>query len=292
MATYGFHTALASVATRVLNESVPILIGYFRPVAYVGYYNLPVRLLQYTADAVSRVAMVTGSNTAELAAKSDLRAIARLGVFVNRYCLMLFMPLAIFLLAYGRELIEVWIGAEFAAYSAPLLPVLAISMALAMAGQFNSSAILYGLGKHSGYARGLLVEASLSFAALLLVIPRYGILGAAWVVSVLMILNRGLYAPWLVCRQVGTGYGGYMRSIYVRPVLAAVPVLGLLFLLKTRVPGGGWLELVLAAGVCGTSYFALAFYCCFDREHRSMLVAWVLRRLRLAPGHPVARQIR
>lgn len=284
MAGYGVHTFLATVAGRLLNETVTVLIGHFRPAAFAGYYNLPVRLLQYSAEAVARVGLVTSPRTAELAAKGDLDSVAKLGVYVNRYCLALFLPVAILLWVYGRELIQVWIGPEFAAQSAPLLPVLVLATAVATAGQFNSGSILYGLGKHSDYARGLLAEALLSFAALLAIIPRYGILGAAWVTSVLMILNRGLFAAWLVSRSLGKSYTGYVRSVYVRPAAAALPVLALMLLMKKHLLAGrSWAELFLAASFAAASYFALAFFVCLTGEHRSLLIGWAGRRLGRRP---------
>jgi len=281
MVGYGVHTALATVADRLLNQSVPLLIGYFWPVAYAGYYNLSVRVLQYSSDALSRVAAVTAPNTAELWAKGDRDAVWRLGVLVNRYCLTLFLPVTIVLIAYGRELLEVWVGPAFAVYSAPLLPVLSVATALAIAGQVNSSAILYGLARHPGYARALLAEAILNIAALFVVIPRYGILGAAWVTSALMILNRGLYTPRLVCHDLKASYWVYMRSIYTRPIAAAVPVLGLVFGLKLQLPGQNWFELIAASALTILTYFSLAFFVCLDRQHRHLGLGWLVRHTKL-----------
>ncbi len=269
---------LATELHAALNETVTVLIGLFRPAAFIGYYNLPVRLLQYSAEAVSRVGIVTSPSAAEMAAKGELGSVARLGVYVNRYCLALFLPFAIVLWVYGRELITLWIGAEFAAYSAPLLPVLVLASAFAMAGQFNSGSILYGLGKHSGYARGLLVEAALSFALLLIVIPRYGILGAAWMTSMLMIVNRGLYAAWLVSRHLGRSYAGYLWGIYARPAAAAIPALAAAFAVKAALfAAGNWTELVAGCALIGAVYSGLAFFLVLDREHRAALALRVYR---------------
>ncbi len=173
---YGVHTLVATVADRFLGQSAPLLIGHFQPPAFVGYFTLPNRLMQYSCDLVMRLAMVTISNASELAAKGKMEAISRLGVFANRYSLTIFGPIACALLVYGREIIAVWIGPEFAAHSAPLLPVLALGTGFAIAGQYNSGSILYGLGKHGGYARGLLAEAILNALLLFWIIPRQGIL--------------------------------------------------------------------------------------------------------------------
>src|SRR5262249_48111541 len=142
-----------------------------------------------------------------------------------------------------------WMGPEFAANSGPLLPILAVSTAGALAGQYNSSSLLFGISKHGPYARGLLVEAMVSVAGMAAVIPRYGILAAALVSSGCMLLNRGLYTPWLVCRALDFPLLDYLRSIYLRPTLTGAPILILAYAGKLKwIPGNTWPELIAGAG--------------------------------------------
>jgi O-antigen/teichoic acid export membrane protein len=180
----------------------------------------------------------------------------------------------VFLGVWGRPFILRWVGPEFAAHSAPLLPVFLLSNVMVLAAQFNSSSILFGLGRHGGYARGLVVEAVLYVSGLVLVVPRFGILGAACVSAVFMILVRGLYTPWLVCHALDYSFLAYMRGIYVRPLLTAVPALALAWLLKTNgIPGRTWPELLLAGVVCGLLYAVPAYFTCVVPEHRALLLS-------------------
>jgi len=279
---YGVHTVTGTVATQMLNQSGPIIIGHFSPAASVGYYSVPVRLLQYTGDAVSRVALVTTSNTSELQARDECGAIPRLGMLVNRYCMVLIMPVAVFLLVYGRELIRTWIrDPAYVAMSAPLLPVLVIGVVIAIAGQFNSSAILFGLARHKNYTRALLMEGLALTAGLYFVVPRFGILGAAWLGSILMIGVRGLFTPWLVCRDLGFSYATYMRSIYLRPVLTALPVFAAAWWARrTVLPGATLVQVLAAAAAIAAIYYGMAILAVVERPHRGMVVQMVTRRVR------------
>ncbi|HVX66086.1 MAG TPA: oligosaccharide flippase family protein [Bryobacteraceae bacterium] len=282
LAGYGFHTLTSGVARQLLSQSAPLIIGHFHMPSFIGYYNVPVRLLQYTADAVDRVGLVTASNAAELTARHDTKAISRLGVYINRYCLTLFLPPAIFLAVYGAELMRVWIRRpEYVLHSAPLLPILVLGTTLGMAAQFNSSSILYGMAKHRWFARGVLAEGLLLIASLWYVVPRYGILGAAWVSSLLMVADRGLFTPWLVCRYLRQGYGRYMRSIYARPLATAAPVAALAYWLKTggAIPGDNLIEVAAAAAVIAAVYYGIAFYTAIERNHRALVAGWLSRRL-------------
>ena len=154
------------------------------------------------------------------------------------------------------------------------------AIAIVTAGQYNSSAILFGLGTHDRYAKGLMVEAVLSVVGMIVVIPRYGIIGAACVSSGLMLLIRGIYTPYLLCRSLDGSLWKYLAEIYLMPLLAGVPAIALgLFLKNGWLPGRNWGELFLAAALMASAYFGTAFFTCIDSEHRLMMRAWLQRRL-------------
>jgi hypothetical protein len=48
--------------------------------------------------------------------------------------------------------------------------------------------------------------------------------------------------------------------------------------LKTVLPGRDLLECAAAAALVGATYYGLAFLFCIEREHRSAILATVLRR--------------
>ena len=271
---FGIHAFLANISQQFLSQTTPALIAWFQPTAFVGYYNLPVRLLQTTIEAVARIGLVTNTNTAELAAKKDSRMLTELAVYSNRYCLMLYFPLAIVLFTHGGELLARWVGPEFASHSAPVLPILLGGSMIALVGQFNSSMLLFGLAKHHGYARSMMVEAVIGVGALVAVLPRYGIVGAAWVVAVSMTLNRGLFTPWLVCREFGLGFAKFMSDIYLRPTLTAIPVFALCWWLKSAgLPGKTWLELIEVGAISAVTYYGMAYFTSIPREHRTLMTA-------------------
>ena len=271
---YGVKSFAANTSTLVLNQSGPVMIGHYLSDAAVAFYALPAKLLQNAVDTVSRIAIVTRSSAAELTARGEREATLALGIYSNRYSLALFMPLVVFFSVYGRALILRWVGSQMAEQSAPLLPVFLLSNALVLAAQFNSSSLLYGLGAHGGYARGMIVEAILYVAALVWVIPRYGILGVACASAALMIAVRGVYTPWLVSRALNASFLKYMRGIYARPLLAAVPVWVLAWLLQKNWLGEAtWPQLTLAGLIIGTVYSAVAFFVCLPRDHRMMVLS-------------------
>lgn len=272
MARYGFHSFTVLVSNRLLSQAVPFLIAYFLPVRYVSYYAVPARLLDYAMEGIGRIGMITAPSAAALEVKGSPRRLLALGVYTNRYCLTIYLPVTVLLWVYGFEFVSLWIRPDFARQSAHLFRILLIG-ATAMAGQFNSVSILFGLGAHKTYARSLFAEAVACVAGLALVIPRFGITGAAIVISALMFLNRGLVTAFLASRELKVSTLRYLSQIYCVPCAAAGVSMAALFWLKLHwLPGRSWAELVAAAGIFAVLYGVLAFFFCLTRDHRAMLL--------------------
>ncbi|MEN6536801.1 MAG: oligosaccharide flippase family protein [Bryobacteraceae bacterium] len=277
--SYGIHTFIASLGTQSLEQTPSLLIGYFRNTTEVGFFNFPLRMIQYVANGITNVGMVVLPRSTELAARGELKRVAKLGIYANRYCLALFMPMAVFLMVYGHELLSVWVTPEFAPRVFPLILPFLVGFGLAQASQFCTGSILFGLGKQQGYARAVLAEAVLSIVLMVLLVPKHGILAAAVVSAVLMIVTRGVISPWLLCQQLTFPFAQYMRSILVSPVVSALPVSVVLVLLKQGgLAGKSWSELILVGAITCLVYGATAYYACVERDHRQVVLDWTAQR--------------
>lgn len=288
MWNFGRHTFVSAIGMQAQTQSAPVLIGHFLPTAFVGYFNLPGKLMQYTVDFIGRIGAVTNSNTAELAARGEYATLSRLAVYVNRYSLVLFMPLAILLLTHGDRFFVLWVGPAFAAHSAPVLPIIVVGYVIAIVGQYSASMLLQGLGKHKPYAIGLVVESVFGIGLMVWAIPRFGIVGAAWVLSTLMILDRGVFVPWVVSRVTNLPYTKYMHGVYTWPLATAIPVLIFGSWLRASIlPGRSWFQIFVAGALIGIVYYSLAAAFSVEREHRGLLLDWLGRRFRRAEAKAV-----
>lgn len=272
MIGYGIHSFTTIVSTRLLNQGLPAIIGYFLPVQSVAYYYTPMRIMDYAMDGVGRVGQVTTPNATELMTKGRLRDVAQLGIYANRYCLCLFLPLVSMLLVYGFQVYSLWVKRPgFAANSAYLLPIMLISHA-AVSGQFNSVSILFGMGRHKTYSRCLLAEALFTAGGMAFVLPRYGLYGGAILAASAMIVDRTIVAAFLVCRELKIGVLGYTAKIYVVPVSIAAGVTVFLWWVKRSwIPGRTWGQILLAAALMLIPYAALTFRFCIAEHHRQVL---------------------
>jgi O-antigen/teichoic acid export membrane protein len=164
------------------------------------------------------------------------------------------------------------VNADYAMHGAPVLPIITVMVMFTVAGQSNSGAILVGQGRHRLYSYGLTAEVVMFIGAMVFAIPRYGIVGAAWAMLAVLSLTRGLLPAYLLCRFNGFSFPQYMTSIYGLPVVVAVPVFAMAWLLRsTYLPGRGWQELFAAAVSIAATYYGLGLFTYLSPEHRSRL---------------------
>ena len=91
--------------------------------------------------------MITRSNAAEREASGRKSSVWDLGVYLESLLLHSVCTVAIYLLIYGTRLFRLWMTPVYADRSGPLLPILVPAIAIVMAGNYNSSAILFGLAR-------------------------------------------------------------------------------------------------------------------------------------------------
>lgn len=270
---YGKHSAVMVIANMFSLQGPATVITLLLGPAAVAFFALPQRLLLYATEALAKVSDVTSSVTAEFDETRSRERVWRIAVLTNRTCFTLFMPLAIFLWFYGSALLELWVSAEVAVESGPVMRVMLVYFLFAVAGQYNAGAVLIGQAKHAPFAWGIVAEVVLTVGALFVVVPLYGVIGAAWVVTIAILLIRGVYLAILICRVNGFSIADYLASIYARPLVSAVPVAVAAAALHRLLPGGSWLELIAAGGVIATIYYGIAFFSVLESGHRSALLA-------------------
>jgi O-antigen/teichoic acid export membrane protein len=284
IAAYGFHTFTTIVSGRLLSQGLPSIIAYLLPTQSVAYFMTPQKIMDYAMDGVGRVGMVTTPNAAELMAKGRQSDVATLGMYANRYCLCLFLPLVSMLLVYGFEVYSLWVKPSFAAASAYLLPVMVLSHA-AVSGQFNSVAVLFGMGRHKVYSRFLFAEAVITLVGMWFVLPRFGLYGGAVLTGSVMVADRTIVAGILVSRELKISAARYAARIYLGPVSICTAVtLMLYFVKKLWLPGRTWAQIAVAATLMLIPYLLLTFRFCLAEHHRDFLRNKLLGLLGMRPA--------
>jgi hypothetical protein len=122
----------------------------------------------------------------------------------------------------------------------------------------------------------LFAEGALSLVAMAIVLPRYGIVGAAWVAASFAIANRGLFTPWLLSRVLHFHFLAYLRDIYLLPCALIVSEILIAFWLKSRIGvGRNWPELIGVLSMIAAVFYASSYFVVVDKDHRTVMWRWV-----------------
>jgi O-antigen/teichoic acid export membrane protein len=268
------------VGNRISLAALPSLVAHFKPVQYVTYYTQTQRMMEYAADAISRVAMVTSPRVSDWYARGYRREIVELASFANRYCLTLWGLVAGYMLVFGGNLCRVWINQEFGDQAAVLLPAWLIGYTFWMS-QFVSAGVLMGIARYTSFSITLFVESLVSIACMSFFLPRYGLAAAVASLAVLMAISRCLILSRIFAREFNLSQLHYLWSIFHRPLLLLAGSVGSLWACREFfLPGKTLFQLIAVGVVFALVYAALAFRFVIEPEHRQFVLAKARARWR------------
>jgi O-antigen/teichoic acid export membrane protein len=208
---FGGWVAVSNVVGPLMVNLDRVAIGAVLSVGAVTFYAAPYGL-------VTQLSLVPSSLMRALfplfsADRSvDVKEGRPLAVDGARAVALVMGPAAVFLVAVAPDLLRVWLGAGFVGASTATLQWLAVGVAV------NAMAmvpfwLLYGIGRPDVCAKFHLVELALYVPALLLLLGRLGITGAALAWTGRVTLDAVLLA-WAVSRLVGAAeHGARLRRL-------------------------------------------------------------------------------
>jgi O-antigen/teichoic acid export membrane protein len=273
--SYGWKVIPSIISARAVGSVLPTQISKLISVTSVSYYSLSMKLIEYAADAVGRVGLVSGPQATQLMAEGRRHELALLAENGNRYSLTVWMLPASFLLVYGWEFYRWWMGREVADVCSRLLPPLLLAHTASVS-QFISNAILMGLDRFGRYSWSLLMEAGVTLAGMAYILPRWGLEGGMWWLAALMVANRCLHLLYLTLRELEVGVWEYVGAIYPAPLGTGLAAAAASWGLKQTVWPADSLWSLAGAGLSHLAIFgALAVAFCLRPEHRRKL--WAAR---------------
>ena len=172
---------------QLLNSSADILLlGLLRSDAEVGIYRVAVQLANLVIFGLGAINMVLHPHIAALHSEGKREELQRLTVLSARVIFVLALPPVLIFLFFGGWLITTIFGESYAPASMAL-GILAVGQ-LVNAGMGSVGALLNMTGHERDTARGMFAAFAVNIVLNLLLIPQFGIEGAATATAVAFVL--------------------------------------------------------------------------------------------------------
>lgn len=250
---FGLPVFASAIGGKVIGYFDTLFLTYFRTLAEVGIYNIILPSAMIFVDIGTAVGMVIFPLSSELSAKNDQQKLSAGLDLVHRYFFALVLPFIITITFFARYFIIAFFGEAYGsgtlAFQILLLGVLCL-----MVGGINNS-IIMGMGHPKAVTKIVLWAALANVLCNLILIPRFGIIGAALatLVSYVLILilstrvaTTSLTIPFPLQNwgKIGVAGLGFTVTLVLLSILLALP---------------WWLKLMITFPVAFMVYIGICF---------------------------------
>ena len=197
--TYGGWVSISNFLAPLLVYVDRFVVGSVLGMSYVSYYTVP-------QEAISRGTVLPGSLVialfpalATLDASGAHDRVRELCVRAIKSLLLIMTPALLIVFVFARQLLQLWMGADFAARSAGVLQIFCLGV-LVNSIAFVPFVLLQGLGRPDVTGKIHLLELPIYALALAILLPRMGLTGAALAWSFRLFVDACLLfgaASWL-----------------------------------------------------------------------------------------------
>ena len=175
---YGGWVTVSSIVGPILVYLDRFLIGSLLTIAAVAYYTAPY-------EAVTRLWVISASLTmtlfpafSTLQGEKDSQRLGTLFARSVKYVLLTTGPVVVVIWLFAGEMLQMWLGADFATESTTALQILAIGVLINSLGQ-TPFALLQGVGRPDLPAKFHLIELPVYIGVAWILVSNFGIAGAA-----------------------------------------------------------------------------------------------------------------
>ena len=270
MIIFGAKSAVMLVASRLQNQSVPLIVGKILGLSQVVYFTIPNRLIDYAKGLALAIGFPLTPYFSAAVGRNDEKELINswVNTTVALYIVSLAMPLVIFFC--GASFLELWIGAEYAAASQNVIYILLVGL-VSDSLATNSFRILTAKGQHGSCAVVWLFLSAISIPIGIIGARSIGITGAALGVTFVAVLGNFITLLF-ACTVMRTSLFTYLSQTLLR---VAIPLLFLgiaLSLCRYVLPISGYLDLVVHLIMAGSVYVVAVWLFSLDRTIRQRII--------------------
>jgi stage V sporulation protein B len=260
---------LSAISAMIVARVDRFILAYYLPLAAVAFYTLPYSLAQKLSSAVGNVTSVVFPYASELHAMSDLKKLQELYLRSSKILILMTLPFIMVLIVLPDPILRYWLGPEYAEQGAMALCIIGIATFL---NAVTAVPTVTSLGVGRPWMPSVFSTASsvASLAANLLLIPKYGVNGAA-LALLLSELVGGAPFIYLINRRLGVAPLRFMSEVVARAFVCTV--VQLLTLLAARNYIDGLISLIAASLISLLVFGLCALFVAMSADERRDLFA-------------------
>jgi O-antigen/teichoic acid export membrane protein len=258
---------LSSLSTLIVTRLDRFILAYFLPLAAVSFYTLPYSLSEKLSMGVTNITSVVFPFTSELHAMNAHEKVQELYLRSTKILNLVMLPLTVMLLAVPGTILQFWLGPEYASQGAVALALLGAAAFLNAASAVPTVTSL-GVGRAWMPACFAGAGAVINLVSNFLLIPRYGITGAA----LGALLPQAIVVPffvYFVTRSLKFSLWRLVADGFMRPLACAVVQFAILYGLRGYI--NSRMSLMLVCFVSFAVFGVLAVFVAIENGERSAL---------------------
>ena len=278
---FGSWVTVSQLVSPLLVYLDRVFIASFVSLGAVALYTVPFEMMTRLRVIPSSLAGTLYPAFSERGENESHRAqLEHLYEGSVRYLVLLIVPGILFLFVLGPDLFGLWMGAAFAQQTAVVVQILAIG-ALANALAYIPYNLLQAMGRPDLTGKFHLAELPLYVGLCVLLIPRWGITGAAVAGTTRFLMDFGLLF-WAASHYCRCSLRRFWVNAFARVLLLNCVLVVALFAIR-GVFDGPWARVALGTLAVGVSLIASWFFAVDGREKPR-----ISGTLRMLLGQPVS----
>ena len=219
---FGITAYMSNAANSALTYFDRLLIPIFNGPAALSYYSLPGNFAAKTPGVISSISGIIFPMISSLNGLKDMEKIKNIYTRAFNLLTVISFAVTVSIVMFSNKILLYWLNADFAAKSTNVLIILTWTyFFLSLGGTLNF--FLLGLSKTKFLFHSSLFMALFNVGLLFLLLPKYGIVGAAWayLISVLPIIYMFYYTERHIL-DLGNRFFDYFK-LYFKLALVSVP---------------------------------------------------------------------
>jgi O-antigen/teichoic acid export membrane protein len=229
--SFSLYVLVLNAGARLSFETDSMVIGGFMGVGWIPHFTVANSVIIYLMEFVVAIAAVVMPTATRLQAQGKIPELREIFLKWSKIAFSITMIVGVFLLVLGPRFIAWWVGPQFERSAGQVLQILMLSYLVFLPIRGVALPILMGLGKPRLPTIGFLVAGVVNLVLSIVLVRPLGIAGVALGTAIPNVLFAALVLVQ-ACRELEAPVGEYLRYVFPRATLAALPMLGLLLWFK------------------------------------------------------------